>query len=245
MNNSLKKIWNVISSILVALVVLLALLLVGARVVGLQVFTVLSGSMEPTYHTGSLIYVKKVDPYTITDGQPITFMLDENTVATHRVVGIVPDEEDPTVIRFRTKGDANEAEEGSLVHYKNVIGTPVFTIPYLGYVADYIQHPPGMYIAISGGAVLLLLVFLPDVFASDKDEEKKKKRKKSAGKHDPDEPVPAERTERLRKVAETLLSEEELQELDARLAEGPLTRGEYQTIRKHMEQLSEEVSAQQ
>ena len=245
MNNSLKKIWNVISSILVALVVLLALLLVGARVVGLQVFTVLSGSMEPTYHTGSLIYVKKVDPYTITDGQPITFMLDENTVATHRVVGIVPDEEDPSVIRFRTKGDANEAEDGSLVHYKNVIGTPVFTIPYLGYVADYIQHPPGMYIAISGGAVLLLLVFLPDVFASDKDEEKKKKRKKSAGKHDPDEPVPAERTERLRKVAETLLSEEELQELDARLAEGPLTRGEYQTIRKHMEQLSEEVSAQQ
>ena len=245
MNNSLKKIWNVISSILVALVVLLALLLVGARVVGLQVFTVLSGSMEPTYHTGSLIYVKKVDPYTITDGQAITFMLDENTVATHRVVGIVPDEEDPTVIRFRTKGDANEAEDGSLVHYKNVIGTPIFSIPYLGYVADYIQHPPGMYIAISGGAVLLLLVFLPDVFASDKDEEKKKKRKKSAGKHDPDEPVPAERTERLRKVAETLLSEEELQELDARLAEGPLTRGEYQTIRKHMEQLSEEVSAQQ
>ena len=245
MNHSLKKVWNIVSSILVALVVILALLLVGARVVGLQVFTVLSGSMEPTYHTGSLIYVKKVDPYTITDGQPITFMLDENTVATHRVVGIVPDEEDPTVIRFRTKGDANEAEDGSLVHYKNVIGTPIFSIPYLGYVADYIQHPPGMYIAISGGAVLLLLVFLPDVFASDKDEEKKKKRKKSAGKHDPDEPVPAERTDRLRKVAETLLSEEELQELDARLAEGPLTRGEYQTIRKHMEQLSEEVSAQQ
>ncbi len=245
MKRSLKKIWNGISSVAVALVVLLAILLVGARLVGLQVFTVLSGSMEPTYHTGSLIYVKKVDPYTIKEGQPITFMLDENTVATHRVVGIVPDEEDPAVIRFRTKGDANEAEDGSLVHYKNVIGTPIFSIPYLGYVADYIQHPPGMYIAISGGAVLLLLVFLPDVFASDKDEEKKKKRKKSAGKHDPDEPVPAERTERLRKVAETLLSEEELQELDARLAEGPLTRGEYQTIRKHMEQLSEEVSAQQ
>lgn len=159
MNKSLKKIWNVISSILVALVVLLALLLVGARVVGLQVFTVLSGSMEPTYHTGSLIYVKKVDPYTIKEGQPITFMLDENTVATHRVVGIVPDEEDPTVIRFRTKGDANEAEDGSLVHYKNVIGTPIFSIPYLGYVADYIQHPPGMYIAISAGAVLLLLEY--------------------------------------------------------------------------------------
>ena len=52
MSKSIKKVWNVVSSILVALVVILALLLVGARVAGLQVFTVLSGSMEPTYHTG-------------------------------------------------------------------------------------------------------------------------------------------------------------------------------------------------
>ena len=43
----------------------------------------------------------------------------------------------------------------------------MFTIPYLGYVADYIQHPPGMYVAISAGAILLLLVFLPDLFADD------------------------------------------------------------------------------
>lgn len=176
MSKSLKKVWNVVSSILVALAVILALLLVGARVAGLQVFTVLSGSMEPTYHTGSLIYVKKVDPYAIQEGQPITFMLDENTVATHRVVGIVPDEEDPTVIRFRTKGDANEAEDARLVHYKNVIGTPVFSIPYLGYATNYIQHPPGMYVAISAGAILLLLMFLPDVFPDDRGEEIKRSR---------------------------------------------------------------------
>ena len=250
MNQSLKKIWNAISSILVALVVILALLLVGARVIGLQVFTVLSGSMEPTYHTGSLIYVKKVDPYTIQNGQPITFMLDESTVATHRVVGIVPDEEDPSVIRFRTKGDANEAEDGSLVHYKNVIGTPVFTIPYLGYVADYIQHPPGMYVAISAGAVLLFLVFLPDVFAADKDAEKPdrqkkpKKRKKGAAGRDPDAPVPEERVLRLREAAQTLLPEEGRRALDARLAKGPLTRKEYQAIVNHMWQLSEEDPAQ-
>ncbi len=174
MNPSVKKVWNVVSSILVALVVILALLLVGARLVGLRVFTVLSGSMEPAYHTGSLIYVKKVDPFTIQPGQPITFLLDEDTVATHRVVGVVPDEEDPGVIRFRTKGDANEAEDGALVHYKNVIGTPVFSIPYLGYLADYIQHPPGMYVAISAGAILLLLVFLPDIFAEDKGRKKDK-----------------------------------------------------------------------
>lgn len=168
MNAKLKKTWNIISTVLVAMVVILALLLAGARLLGMQVFTVLSGSMEPTYHTGSIIYVKKIATEDIQPGTVITFMLDEDTVATHRVTAVVPDQEDPTVVRFRTKGDANNAEDGSLVHYKNVIGTPVFTIPGLGYVANYIQHPPGTYVAISAAAVLLLLVFLPDVLAPEK-----------------------------------------------------------------------------
>ena len=169
----MKKLWNIFTSALVVLAVLLALLLVGARLVGLQVFTVLSGSMEPTYHTGSLIYVKKVDATKLSEGTVITFMLDEDTIATHRIVGVVPDEEDPSVIRYRTKGDANESEDGGLVHYKNVVGTPVFTIPKLGYLANYIQHPPGTYVAISAGALILLLMFLPELLGMLTGDEKK------------------------------------------------------------------------
>ncbi len=155
---------------------------------GLQVFTVLSGSMEPTYHTGSVIYVKEVDYREITEGQVITFLLDEKTVATHRVVEVVPDEETPSVLRYRTKGDANEAIDGGLVHYKNVLGTPVFTIPYLGYLASFIQNPPGSYVAISLGALLLMLVFLPDLLFSEPATEEasapapKRKRRKSKKK---------------------------------------------------------------
>ena len=178
MSKTVKRIWNWFTTVLVAVVVILALLLVGARLIGLQVFTVLSGSMEPTYHVGSLIYVKDADPYELESGDVITFMLDEDTVATHRIVEVVPDETDSTVVRFKTKGDANEAEDGSLVHYKNVIGSPVFTISKMGYVANYIQNPPGTYIAISAGAILLLLVFLPDLFGSDEDKDKKQKQKK-------------------------------------------------------------------
>ena len=84
MSKSLKKILNAVSNVLVVLVVILALLLVGARIVGLQVFTVLSGSMEPTYHVGALIYVKKTAPEDIQAGDVITFMLNETTTATHR-----------------------------------------------------------------------------------------------------------------------------------------------------------------
>lgn len=174
MKKSIIKVWNVFTSVLVALVVILALLLVGVRVFGMQVFTVLSGSMEPVYHVGSLIYVKETDPMTLQPGDVITFMLDEDTVATHRIVDVIPDEEAPSVIRFQTKGDANDAVDGSLVHYKNVLGTPVFTIPKLGYLASYIQNPPGTYVAISVGAVLLALVFLPDLFGGDEKPEKKR-----------------------------------------------------------------------
>lgn len=181
MGKKAKTIWDVSTSIVVGLVVILAVALVGVRLVGLQVFTVLSGSMEPAYHTGSLIYVKRVDTAKIEPGQVITFMLDENTVATHRVVEVVPDEDDPTVLRFRTKGDANDSEDGSLVHYKNVIGSPVFTIPKLGFVANYIQHTPGRYIAISAGAILMIIIFLPDIFSSDDKEEKEKRGKHTKG----------------------------------------------------------------
>ena len=170
-----KKIWNVVSTVLVMAVVLLAVLLVGVRLFGLQVYTVLSGSMEPTYHVGSLIYVKKTAAE-----DAITFLLNENTTATHRVVAVVPDEEDPSILRFQTKGDANDNVDASLIHEKNVIGEPVFTIPYLGYVANYIQHPSGLYVAISAGAVLLLLVFLPDLFPEQKKE-------KTGSGHEPEE----------------------------------------------------------
>ncbi len=173
MKSNIKKIWNIITSIIVALSVILAIALVGVRLIGLQVFTVLSGSMEPTYHTGSLIYVKSVDYKELKDGDVITFMLDEDTVATHRIVGVVPDEEDPSVLRYRTKGDANSSEDGSLVHYKNIIGTPVFSIPKLGYVANYIQHPPGTYVALSAGALLILLCFIPDLFDDSGDKKNK------------------------------------------------------------------------
>ena len=176
-----KKLWNGLTTVLVALVVVLAVLLVGVRLVGLTPYVVLSGSMEPTYHTGSLIYVKKADPFTIEAGTPITFMMDEDTIATHRVVEVVPDETDSTVVRFRTKGDANDAPDGSLVHYKNVIGTPVFSIPYLGYVSDYITNPPGMYIGFAVLGIIILMLFAPDLLrAADKADKKAEEQKKGA-----------------------------------------------------------------
>ena len=168
-----KKIWNAVTTVLVALVVLFAIFLMGSRLVGLQVFNVISGSMEPTYSVGDLLYVKTVDPDSVKVGDPITFVLNKDLlVATHRVVAI-----DSVNRQFTTKGDANETEDAAPVHFNNLVGVPVFAIPLLGYVSDYIQSPPGMYVAIGLGAVLLAAVFLPDLLKKKdkKDENQEEK----------------------------------------------------------------------
>lgn len=165
MKISFKKIWNIISTVIVALVVLCAIFLMGSRLIGFRVFTVISGSMEPTYSVGDLIYVKETKPSEIKVGDPVTFVLNENlTVATHRVTEI--DEKNQFL---RTKGDANDYPDATPVHFNNIIGVPKFSIPLLGYVSDFIQNPPGMYITVGVGAILIVVVFLPD-FIKKKDD---------------------------------------------------------------------------
>lgn len=167
MPKKLKKIWDTATTVLVALVVVFAVFLMGSRLMGLQVFNVISGSMEPTYSVGDLLYVKTVDPDSVRVGDPITFVLNEDlVVATHRVVKI-----DGENRQFTTKGDANETEDAAPVHYNNLIGVPVFAIPLLGYVSAFIQSPPGMYIAIGFGVILLAAVFLPDMLTKKEKEE--------------------------------------------------------------------------
>lgn len=167
----IKKIWSAVSTVLVSFVVILALLLVGARVLGLQVYTVLSGSMEPNYHVGSIIYVKKVEPESLKVDDTITFLLSERTVATHRIVEVLPDEDDPNVFYFRTKGDNNDTVDANLVHSGNVLGRVVGTIPLLGYLFNFVQHPPGTYITLAAAALFVLAVFVPDIIAGLKDED--------------------------------------------------------------------------
>ena len=171
------KAWNAVSTILVALVVALAVLLVGVRVVGFTPYVVLSGSMEPTYHVGSMIYVKDVEPADIQVGDPITFRISDGMVATHRVVAIY---EDGT---FQTQGDANDAPDGAPVTPENLVGKPVFSIPYLGYVSDWIMHPPGIYLAGTAVVVLIILMFLPGILR--KAEEADRREAEKSGGDDP------------------------------------------------------------
>ena len=155
----LTKILSKVFTVIVILAVLAAVFLAGARILGFRVYNVISPSMAPKYNVGDLIYVREDSPYDVKVGDPITFILNENlVVATHRVVRIDTENQ-----RFYTKGDANDIEDAEPVHFKNLIGVPRFKIPYLGYVSDFVQHPPGTYITIGIAVVVLIGLFLPDI----------------------------------------------------------------------------------
>lgn len=156
----MKKVWNTVTWLLVLCVFALAVLLAGVRLIGLTPYTVLSGSMEPAYPVGSMLYVKKIQPEQIQIGDPITFYMSSGgTVATHRVIAI--DQENR---QFTTKGDANDAADGSPVGFQSLIGKPVFSIPQLGIFSAWVSTPPGLYIALCTAAGIVLLVLLSGLF---------------------------------------------------------------------------------
>lgn len=173
----MKKAYHIFTTVLLVILILAAAVLFLPKFVGMTPLAVLSGSMEPTYHVGSLIYVKDADPEAVQVGDPITFKISDDTMVTHRVVAI--DQEAKT---FQTKGDANDNVDGGAVAYENLVGKPVFTIPYMGYLAVYANTTTGMIITVTIILVILILTFLPDFLMKGDDEEEKAEKKEAPGK---------------------------------------------------------------
>lgn len=142
---------------LTTLVVLLAILLVGMRVAGFEIYTVLSGSMAPQLPVGSVIYVRSSEDIAV--GDVITYQFSGGTAVTHRIIETVSEGAETL---YRTMGDANDTPDGSLVPAQNVVGKVMFHIPYLGYIASFISKPNGIYFLIALSAVLTLLTAIGD-----------------------------------------------------------------------------------
>ena len=112
---------------------------------------VLSGSMEPTIKMGSLAVVRPVENYET--GDVITFQTGSNTPTTHRIY-------DTTVVNgdlaYTTKGDANNTPDPNNVLEKDIVGRVFFSIPYAGYVIDFVSSPLGFALLIGLPAILII-----------------------------------------------------------------------------------------
>lgn len=171
MTPNCKKTLKIVSNTLVVFVLGLVFLLYGLQLFGLKPYSVLSGSMQSVYPTGSLLYVEKTDPELLEVGDVITFQMTGSAVCTHRIVELVEDENDSNRTLFRTKGDENETlDGGDPVKPEDVIGKPKFCIPLLGYLVVYISLPPGKYIAITVSVAIILIEVMISMILDEKSE---------------------------------------------------------------------------
>ena len=112
---------------------------------------VLSGSMEPEISVGSLVYISEnIPPEEIQEQDVIAYRRGEQMQVLHRVI-----QGDEKKKMFQTKGDANENADPGMVDFSQYVGKEVFSIPYLGYGADFIQTG-GNRFWLGGGIVILL-----------------------------------------------------------------------------------------
>lgn len=112
---------------------------------------VLSGSMEPEISVGSLVYISEnIPPEEIQEQDVIAYRRGEQMQVLHRVIQV-----DEKKKMFQTKGDANENADLGMVDFSQYVGKEVFSIPYLGYGADFIQTG-GNRFWLGGGIVILL-----------------------------------------------------------------------------------------
>ncbi len=148
---------------------LFTLIMVGAKLLGFQVLTIDSGSMEPNLPKDSLILIKKVDPFTLQTDDVITFIIDtEGTLETQRIVGIRSEDRS-----FITKGDANDVYDAP-VPLKNIVGKVELCLPNVGGAFRAVTAEKNrIYVFIAIGIFIFLTVLwsITDIIKNKKTDE--------------------------------------------------------------------------
>ena len=132
----------ILFSIMVLLTVILTKSGQAPKFMGYSLFRVMTGSMEPTLPTNTLIVVKSVDPSNLQTGDVISFYSKDpalqGAINTHRIVAL--DQVDGKYI-FQTKGDANHMVDAYATIQEDVIGKVVFSSVALGALVRLLSNP--------------------------------------------------------------------------------------------------------
>lgn len=114
-------------------------------------YVVLSGSMLPEIKVKDIVVTKKVPAESLEVEDIITFIAPDSRYGgisiTHRIKEKYYDESLGTY-SYRTKGDANNVADASLVPNDNVLGKVILKIPKLGYLQDILSSKGGLIIIV-------------------------------------------------------------------------------------------------
>jgi signal peptidase len=118
-----------------------------------KLYLVQSGSMEPTIKTGSIVVTLPSQTYT--QGDIITFTKNKNAI-THRVQAKLYPDGTANAPTYKTAGDANEDFDNWEVASSEIIGKVVFSVPYIGFIADFAKKPQGFILLVIIPATIII-----------------------------------------------------------------------------------------
>ncbi len=150
----LSALCSVLGNLIILAVVVMLLPLGAARLMGYQLYNVVSESMSPAIPKGSLVLVRQVGAREIAEGDVIAFERG-GSVITHRVSAVRAADGE-----FTTRGDANQEDDILPVPFPSLIGRVEHHIPVMGALAALAASPSGKMILfgqILGGILLRLL----------------------------------------------------------------------------------------
>ena len=152
---------------------------------GMQVLEVLTDSMEPTYKTKSVVFVKKVKMETFKEGDDITFMWNVNgqmMPMTHRLSSVKsPSETGNGHYEFIAHGINSNSKQcmGDCTHQTQVfnetqvLGKVVGHSIIIGAIFNFMTTPWGLLILLLIPALYLIVTSVIDIVNAAKDDEDK------------------------------------------------------------------------
>jgi signal peptidase len=167
--SALARVGDVLFYLAIAVVILTALTHSSSdgapkMILNYAYFTVLSPSMQSEIPRGSLVVVKHRASGNIKVGDTVTFMRDEHTTVTHKVVDIIENYNNSGDRGFQTKGVNNDDPDKNIVYASNVVGVVVLHIPRAGAFLAYLGGH--IYIVfVLFGLLLVLSLALSKFFA--------------------------------------------------------------------------------
>jgi len=129
--------------------------LVYAKVRGVELLGVQSGSMAPALVRGDLVAVRRVPASDFRVGDVVTFIHPANAhqTITHRIVGLPGP---ATGQRLITQGDANGSADAG-VDPSKVLGRVETHLPYAGRALDFMRRPAGVALLVYLPALIIVL----------------------------------------------------------------------------------------
>lgn len=169
----MKKIIPIIGSLILIFQIVLALYLASSlnfkslaskNITFPRAFVVQSGSMEPAIKTGSVIFSYPKSNYK--EGDIITFAPNGNfkNLVTHRVAARLYPNGATSEPVYKTSGDANEDFDTWQISNKQIVGRVVFSVPYIGYIANQAKKPYGFILLVVIPATIIIYEELKSLF---------------------------------------------------------------------------------